>query len=148
MPEPTTTSVATIATATATLPAVAALGASLGLRADVLVAGFGGALVAIVLLNTVPSEGDTWRHLLRSSLRRMAVAFASSLTAGYLVPLALLAANLPPSAMLGLSFLVGAFAQKALVSLAARYIGPDAAAGARGAGGGAGGAGGATGGQP
>ena len=130
MPEPTTTSVTTIATATATLPAVAAFGASLGLRADVLVAGFGGALVAIVLLNTVPSEGDTWRHLLKSSLRRMAVAFASSITAGYLVPLVLIVATLPASAMLSLSFLVGAFAQKALVSLAARFLGNDPRSGA------------------
>lgn len=53
MPEPTTTTVATITTASVTVPALAAFGVSIGLRPDVLIAGFGGSLATIVLLNSV-----------------------------------------------------------------------------------------------
>lgn len=122
MPEPTTTSIATLGTASVAVPAIAAFGVSLGLRPDVLIAGFGGSLVAIILLNTVPSGGDTWLHLLRSSGRRMAVAGASSITAGYLTPLALLLANVPEPLLLSMAFVTGAFAQRALVSMARRLL--------------------------
>lgn len=112
MPEPIITpAVATIATATAAVPALTAFGVNLGLRPDVLVAGFAGALVAIVLLHSVPSEGDTWQHLVRATFRRVAVALASSLTAGYLTPLALLMASLPDALLLGVAFAVGSGAQ-------------------------------------
>lgn len=115
MPEPIITpAAATIATATAAVPALTAFGVNLGLRPDVLVAGFAGALVAIVLLHSVPSEGDTWQHLMRATFRRVAVALASSLTAGYITPLALLMANLPDSLLLGVAFAVGAGAQSIL----------------------------------
>ena len=125
MPEPTTTSIATLATASVAVPAVTAFGVSLGFRPDVLVAGFGGSLVAIILLNTVPSEGDTWLHLVRSSARRMAVASASSITAGYLTPLALLLANVPEPLLLSMAFVIGAFAQRAMVSIAKRVLPVD-----------------------
>jgi hypothetical protein len=112
MPEPIITpAVATIATATAAVPALTAFGVNLGLRPDVLVAGFAGALVAIVLLHSVPSEGDTWQHLVRATFRRVAVALASSLTAGYITPLALLMASLPDALLLGVAFAVGSGAQ-------------------------------------
>lgn len=115
MPEPIITpAAATIATATAAVPALTAFGVNLGLRPDVLVAGFAGALVAIVLLHSVPSDGDTWQHLMRATTRRVAVALASSLTAGYITPLALLMANLPDSLLLGVAFAVGAGAQSIL----------------------------------
>ncbi|MBQ0919082.1 hypothetical protein KBW71_11600 [Hydrogenophaga aromaticivorans] len=115
MPEPIITpAAATIATATAAVPALTAFGVNLGLRPDVLVAGFAGALVAIVLLHSVPAEGDTWQHLMRATFRRVAVALASSLTAGYITPLALLMANLPDSLLLGVAFAVGAGAQSIL----------------------------------
>lgn len=65
MPEPITPAAATLASATAAVPTLVAFGVNLGLRPDVLVAGFAGALVAIVLLGSVPSDGDTWRHLAR-----------------------------------------------------------------------------------
>ena len=112
MPEPIITpAVATIATATAAVPALTAFGVNLGLRPDVLVAGFAGALVAIVLLHSVPSEGDTWQHLMRATFRRVSVALASSLTAGYITPLALLMASLPDALLLGVAFAVGSGAQ-------------------------------------
>lgn len=115
MPEPIITpAAATIATATAAVPALTAFGVNLGLRPDVLVAGFAGALVAIVLLHSVPSDGDTWQHLMRATTRRVAVALASSVTAGYITPLALLMANLPDSLLLGVAFAVGAGAQSIL----------------------------------
>ncbi|MDE3023891.1 MAG: hypothetical protein KGI54_18900, partial [Pseudomonadota bacterium] len=69
----------------------------------------------IILLNTVPSSGDTWQHLLRTTLRRMAFACASSLTAGYLTPLAMLVAQLPQALLLGGAFAVGGGAQQVLL---------------------------------
>lgn len=123
MPEPTTTT--TIATATLsaagiTVPPLVFLGVNLGLRPDVLIAGFAGALVAIVLLGSVPSTGDTWRELMKTTGRRMAVALASSLTAGYITPITLLMANLPDPLLLGGAFAVGAGAQKALLRVIER----------------------------
>lgn len=126
MPEPvssTAAGVLTVATATATSTMITAFGVSLGLRVDVLIAGFAGALVAIILLNAVPGSSDTWRELLRTTVRRMFVAIASSLTAGYLAPLALLAAQLPDSLLLGGAFAVGGGAQQVLVFAIKRISG-------------------------
>lgn len=98
-------------------PAVAALtafGINLGLHPAVLLAGFAGALGAIVLLGSVPSEGDTWQHLVRTTLRRMAVALVSSLTAGYLTPLSMLLVQMPEPLMLAVAFSIGAGAQRIL----------------------------------
>jgi hypothetical protein len=121
MPEPITPAAATLAAATAVVPALTAFGINLGLRPDVLVAGFSGALVAIVLLGSVPKEGDTWRQLIRTTGRRVAVALASSLTAGYLTPLALLISKLPDALLLGVAFAVGAWAQGFLRFLGERW---------------------------
>ena len=121
MPEPTTTAAFTIAAAAASTTALTAFGVPLGLRADLLIAGFAGSLVAIILLNTVPAVADTWPGLFKTSARRMAAAFASSITAGYLTPLALLVANLPESLLLSMAFLIGVAAQKVLVSLVRKY---------------------------
>lgn len=121
MAEPTTTASATIVAATLAMPALTAFGVPLGLRADLLLAGFFGSLVAIVLLNTVPSLGDTWQALVRTTGRRLAVASACSLTAGYLTPLALLMANVPEPLLLSMAFLLGVGAQKALVFFMAKY---------------------------
>lgn len=104
----------TVGVSSAVVPALTAFGVNLGLRPDVLVAGFAGALVAIVLLGSVPSEGDTWQHLVRATFKRVAVSVASALTAGYLTPLALLLANVPESLLLGVAFAVGGGAQKVL----------------------------------
>jgi zinc transporter ZupT len=117
MPEPTTTAAGiTLAAATASVPVLTAFGISLGLRVDVLVAGFAGALVAIALLGAVPADGDTWQAMVRTTFRRLGVALASSLTAGYLTPLALLVANLPDGLLLAVAFGTGAGAQKVLRS--------------------------------
>ena len=116
MPEPASTAAVTIAAASLAMPALTAFGVPLGLRADLLIAGFAGSLVAIILLNSVPGANDTWRHLLQTTLRRMAVACASSITAGYMTPLALLMANVPESLLLSTAFLVGTGAQKVLIS--------------------------------
>lgn len=116
MPEPIISpAAATIAAATAAVPAITAFGVPLGLRVDILMAGFAGALVAIILLNSVPASGDTWQHLIRSTFRRMFVALASSITAGYLTPMVLLMASLPDALLLGVAFAVGAGAQKVLL---------------------------------
>lgn len=112
-----------MAAATVTMPVLTIFGVPLGLRPDLLIAGFSGALVAIVLLNSVPGKGDTWQEMLRTALRRMAVVLASSLTAGYLVPLALLAANLPESLLLSGAFAVGGGAQQVLAFLIQRLSG-------------------------
>lgn len=123
MPEPTATAAVTLASATVAVPVLTAFGVPLGLRADLLIAGFAGSLVAIILLNTVPSHGDTWQMLIRTTMRRMLVAFASSLTAGYLTPLALLVATLPESLVLGAAFAVGGGAQKVLMFAIRRLSG-------------------------
>lgn len=131
MPEPvssTAAGVATVAVAAASTSALTAFGVPLGLRADLLIAGFAGSLVAIILLNTVPGTGDTWRELLRTTMRRMAVAFASSLTAGYLTPLAMLVAALPESLLLGGAFAVGGGAQQVLMFAIKRLSGTPAPA--------------------
>lgn len=115
MPEPTASAAAaTLAAATSTVPVLIAFGVPLGLRPDVLIAGFAGSVSAMALLVSVPAAGDTWRNLARTSLRRMAVALASSATAGYMTPLTLLAANVPEPLLLGMAFLVGAGAQHVL----------------------------------
>ncbi len=132
MPEPATSAAAaTIAAATAAVPVLTAFGVPLGLRPDVLIAGFAGALVAIVLLDTVPAGGDTWSHLVRTTVRRILVALASSLTAGYLTPLVLLVSQLPDALLLGAAFGTGGGAQKVLRALIARLNPGTTAAPAR-----------------
>lgn len=126
MPEPTSTTaaaVATLAVAGVSVPVLTAFGVPLGLRADLLVAGFAGSLVAIVLLNTVPTTGDTWRAMVRLGVRRAMVAVCSALTAGYMTPLALLLANVPASLLLGGAFVVGAGAQQILMFGIRRFSG-------------------------
>lgn len=131
MPEPTSTTAAVVTlTATGlTVPMLSIFGVSLGLRADVLIAGFFGSLVAIILLNSVPSEGDSWQHLVRTTFKRMFVALASSVTAGYLTPLALLLANLPDALLLSAAFGVGGGAQRVLLVVIAKFGTPPASTG-------------------
>lgn len=124
MSEPTSLAAGTltVVAAAASTSALTAFGVPLGLRIDLLLAGFLGSLVAIVLLNSVPSSGDTWRELLRTTVRRMMVALASAITAGYLTPLALLVANVPDSLILSMGLLLGAGAQPALKYFLGKYF--------------------------
>jgi len=110
MPEPTTSVAAavTVATQTVAVPVLTLLGVSLGLRADVLLAGFAGALAAITLLNSVPGASDTLRELIRTSIKRVGVAIGSAVTAGYTAPLFGLLNGMPESMILGIAFVVGA----------------------------------------
>lgn len=128
MPEPTISATATIVSGAVVVPALTAFGVPLGLRPDLLIAGFSGALVAIVLLDAVPSSGDTWRELIRTTNRRIWVACASSVTAGYLTPLLLVIAALPDPLLLSFSFVVGAGAQKLLRKVIDRYAAKAGAA--------------------
>ncbi|WOI43794.1 hypothetical protein [Acidovorax sp. BLS4] len=122
-PTSTTAAVATVATAALSTSALTAFGVPLGLRVDLLIAGFAGSLVAIILLDAVPGSSDTWRELLRTTCRRIAVAVASSLTAGYLTPLAMLIAAVPESLLLGSAFAVGGGAQQVLMFAIRRLSG-------------------------
>lgn len=121
MTEPVLTPAATtLAAATATVPLLSVAGINLGLRPDVLVAGFFGALVAIVLLNSVPVSSDTWREMLRGSLRRMMVSLASAVFAGYTAPLLAYLARIPDPLVLGFAFVLGAGAQRVLAGFVNR----------------------------
>ena len=113
----------TLVSGAVAMPVLNAFGVPLGLRADLLLAGFFGSLVAIVLLNTVPGTGDTWRDLIATTLRRMFVALASSITAGYLAPLALLVAAPPDPLLLSGAFAVGGGAQQVLAFAIRRVSG-------------------------
>jgi hypothetical protein len=112
--------IATLSGAAVSASAITAFGVPLGLHADVLLAGFFGSLVAIILLNTVPGAADTWQELMRTSTRRLAVAWASSVTAGYITPLVLLMVDAPQGLLLSMAFMIGAGAQRVLVWLMAR----------------------------
>lgn len=79
--------------------------------------------MAIILLNTVPGIDSTFGGLLRSTVRRVTVAFASSLTAGYLTPLFMLMSNFPEPLLLGSAFVVGGGAQQLLASAINRFAG-------------------------
>lgn len=128
MPEPIISpSAAVLAASPPAVAALTAFGINLGLRSDVLVAGFAGALAAIVLLGSVPSEGDTWRHLVKATGRRIGVALTSSLVAGYLTPLFLLMWALPDPLLLAVAFALGAGAQKILRGLIERWATIDPA---------------------
>lgn len=142
MAEPATTAglAALAVTTAASTTAVTILGIPLGLRIDILIAGLFGCLAAIIVLNSVPSTGDTWRELRRTTVRRMWVAIASSMCAGYLTPLASLMWAVPEPLQLCTAFMVGAFAQRMLVRLRGWFVEderkkPPAAPGASGDGG-------------
>ena len=120
MTEPVSGGVATLVMAAAAVPMLTAFGVPLGLRADVLLAGFLGALAAIALLNTVPSTGDTWRELLRTTLRRAFVAITSAFVAGYLAP-AMISDSAALSTLLSAAFAVGAGAQGILKIAVERF---------------------------
>ncbi len=124
MVEPTTTTAVTLAAGSIAVPALTIAGIPLGLRPDILLAGFAGSLVAIILLNSVPATGDTWMALLRTTMRRMMVALASSLTAGYLAPMVLLVAQLPDAMLLGSAFACGGGAQRVLLAVMQRVVPP------------------------
>lgn len=132
MPEPITPAAATLATAPGAIAAITFAGINLGLRPDVLVAGFCGALVAIVLLGSVPASGDTWRHLVRTTGRRLSVSLASSLTAGYVTPAALIIEKLPDAMLLAAAFSIGAGAEWVLRSAINRFRAPPGGAPSRG----------------
>ena len=124
MPEPTSTTV-TVATLAATgisIPMLTLFGVPLGLRSDVLIAGLLGSLIGIILLNTVPGDTDTVAHLLRTTMRRMFVAMASSITAGYLTPLVLLLSSFPDSLLLTCACIVGGGAQQFLIAAIRRLV--------------------------
>lgn len=130
MAEPTTTAIATLIAAGVTVPVLSIFGVPLGLRPDLLIAGFSGALVSIVLFNSIPESGDTLAELARTTWRRMCFAAASSLTAGYLAPIALAAISMPDSLLLGCAFAVGGGAQKVMRAAVAKVSGTADSSGA------------------
>lgn len=112
MAEPTVTAVVTFTAFGAAVPVLTAFGIPLGLRADVLLAGFSGAVCAIAFLGAVPMTGDTLGALLRTTVRRFFFVLASSLAAGYMAPA--IAESFSISTLLGTALAVGAGAQKFL----------------------------------
>lgn len=135
MPEPITPAAVTLLATTAAVPVLTVFGISLGLRADVLLAGFSGAVAAMTLLNSVPSTGDTTRELVRTSLKRVGVAVGSAVTAGYTTPLVALVDGVPLPMILSVAFVVGAGAMQLLPWLIERFGKGNAPAGNAGSGG-------------
>jgi hypothetical protein len=121
MPEPTSSAAVTLATQAIAVPALTIAGVSLGLRPDVLLAGFCGAVAAMALLNTVPGNGDTTRALIITSLRRIGVSAGSAMTAGYIAPLLGLINGVPDSLLLSVAFVAGAGAMHILPRLIDRF---------------------------
>lgn len=121
MAEPIPSATATLATQALAVPALTVAGMGLGLRADVLLAGFCGAVAAMALLNTVPGSADTVRDLLRTSLRRIGVSVGSAVTAGYTAPLLGLIHGVPDPLLLSVAFVAGAGAQQILPWLIERF---------------------------
>lgn len=117
MPEPTSTTAAIVVPAAMAAPLITVFGVATGLRADVLLAGFIGSIIAMGLLNTVPGTGDTARDLLRTSIRRVVVAVCSSGFAGYLAPFGQELLQLSVPGMLGLAAVLGGGAQTLLPAL-------------------------------
>lgn len=125
MPEPSLSTAAIMTGAAAAVPTLVVFGVSLGLRPDVLLAGFSGSVAAMGLLNSVPSTGDSARELLRTTFKRVGVAVASAVTAGYASPIVALMAAIPDALLLGISFVVGAGAQQILPKLILRLGDPQ-----------------------
>lgn len=121
MAEPIPSAAVTLASQALAVPALTIAGMGLGLRADVLLAGFCGAVAAMALLNTVPGSADTVGGLLRTSLRRIAVSVGSAVTAGYTAPLLGLINNVPDPLLLSVAFVAGAGAQQILPWLIERF---------------------------
>lgn len=118
-----TTAAVTIAASTASINALTLLGVNVGLRPDLLIAGFCGSLVAIVLLNSVPASGDTWMQMIETTVRRMFVTISSSLTAGYLTPTVLSLVQPSDSSLLSAAFIVGCGSQQALMLVLKKWFG-------------------------
>ena len=112
MAEPTVAAAVTFTAITAAVPVLTAFGVPLGLRADVLLAGFTGAVCAISFLGAVPMSGDTIAALLSTSIRRFFFVLASSMAAGYMAPA--IAENFSTTTLLVTALAVGAGAQKLL----------------------------------
>lgn len=121
MSEPVITSVATLAATSVAVPVLTLAGVSLGLRADVLLAGFAGSVAAMALLNSVPSSGDSVRELVRTTFKRLGVAVGSSVTAAYVAPLVALVNNVPDALVLSIAFVCGAGAMQMLPWLIERF---------------------------
>lgn len=137
MPEPmsitsTAVSVTTVGLSAPALTMLTVAGLNLGVSPELLVAGFAGALAAIVLLNAVPQEEDTIKSLVSTAIRRIFVAIASSLTAGYLTPGVMQLSGLPSYWVMGAAFVIGAGAQSILRWAIERIKQPKSAAAADG----------------
>lgn len=125
MTEPLTTATVVVTAASQAVAGtvVTIFGLSLGLRPDILVAGFFGATAGITLLNSVPATGDTLYELLRTSLRRIGVSIGSTMVAGYLAPVVSYITAVPQWLVLGVAFLIGVYAKAVLPWLFVRLGG-------------------------
>lgn len=125
MADPTTNtlvSATTVVAAVVTAPVLTLFGIPLGLRADQLLAGFFGALAAIALLDRLPYANDSLQELIKTSFRRVGVALASAVTAGYIAPLVAILVNVPEAALLALCFVIGGAAQQVLRAVIGRVV--------------------------
>lgn len=115
MAEPifTPAAVATLAASAAAVPVLTLLGYPLGIRPEVLFAGFAGGCFGVAFLNTVPAlphpEFPIWVSAIWTASRRIVAVMSSSLAAGYIAPS--IAATAAPEQLFLAAFVVGAGAQ-------------------------------------
>lgn len=111
----------TLAVSAVAVPVLSVAGVSLGLRGDVLFAGFAGSIAAMALLNSVPRMGNKPREIVCTVARRFSVSIGSSVTAAYTAPLLGLVNNIPDELVLSVAFVAGAGAMHILPWLIERF---------------------------
>ncbi len=122
-----TTAGITFASGAATATAVQLLGVTLGLRPDLLFAGFIGVICAIFFLNAEPRSEDTFADLLKTSLRRLLLIVVSVLAACFIAPVVPSFVTLSGGAETiverASAFIVGCFLQALLVRIGKKVRG-------------------------
>lgn len=119
MADPTSSTAAAVAVAA---PAVTIMGVATGLQPAMLLAGFVGAIIALIFMDAAGQPGDTAAVLVRTTIRRALVAAASALVAGYATPILIAFVPALDAGRFGVAAFVGGGAQPIFKALIARLV--------------------------